>query len=190
MRAAKSKGLVYFKVDHHWTPLGAYQGYKLVMNNINKKYANIHPIPENQYKITSTQNATGYGYLFNLLFPDGRYINKAYSKKDFYQDFKYISSNSISGEWQNFYQDKSFASIYNSKGYKKKIFLLGDSFLSYYYPFFTHTFYETFCYLKKEQINMSKMEDLVLSHKPDILIMNIYADNVILIKNWYKTEKK
>lgn len=37
MRAAKTEGMVYFKTDTHWTDLGAYYGYRAIMEGLGLK---------------------------------------------------------------------------------------------------------------------------------------------------------
>ena len=49
--ANKSEGKLYYKLDSHWTELGAYFGYKAVMDHISEKFPSAAPHPLSDYKI-------------------------------------------------------------------------------------------------------------------------------------------
>ncbi|MBQ3869597.1 MAG: hypothetical protein II777_03530 [Clostridia bacterium] len=47
----KDKGKLYYKLDSHWTELGAYFGYKAIMDRISEKFPSAAPHPLSDYKI-------------------------------------------------------------------------------------------------------------------------------------------
>ena len=49
--ANKSEGKLYYKLDSHWTELGAYFGYKAIMDHISEKFPSAAPHPLSDYKI-------------------------------------------------------------------------------------------------------------------------------------------
>lgn len=177
----KNEGLIYYKTDHHWTFLGGYIGYQLVINEIKNKYKDLYVSLENNYFI-SYKNKSEKDSFFDRLNIDKNNF-KAYPTNDIYKIFTYKNKNSISGKWQDISKPTI---IHNSIGYKKKIFLFGDSFICYYYPFFIHSFSETYLYYKSLQINMPDVEKLINNYMPDIVVLNIYAENICRIKRWYK----
>ena len=183
---SKNQGLVYFKTDHHWSYFGGYLGYRLVINEMIKKYPDLNSKSENDYIITCEEMRLGWGSIFGQLNLARKNYKKAYPYDTKYIRYKYKNENSISGIWKDTDSDKSWVIIRNNSGYNKKIFLFGDSYIRYYYPYFTHTFSETCCYLKKMQINMPEIEKVIIKYQPDIVILNVYAENLRFIQNWYK----
>jgi hypothetical protein len=186
---AKKEGLAYYKTDHHWSPLGAYKGYRLIMDEIIKRHPDLQPSGEENYKISLKKTYTGFGTFFgqlNLLKDD---YENAYPKDDYYLEYKF-KGNSIFGTWNDMVTDKSHAIIKNSMGYDKKVFFFGDSFIRNSYPFFTHTFKETQVYFKRVQIYMPDIEAIIKDYKPDIVILTVYAENTKRIKSWYDKSKR
>ncbi len=190
LNSFKNEHLLYYKTDHHWTPFAAYKGYRFLVRELAKKYPGLAPSLESNYDINDkTVKLDSSHSFFRQLNLDKKYYDKAFGLNDTYLEYEYKDGNSISGKWNNIYTDKSSAVIYNKKGYDKKVFLFGDSYLWYYYPFFTHTFSQTFIYSKRLQIYMPDIERIILDKKPDIVITYIYAGNIRRIKYWYTKGK-
>lgn len=45
----KDDGLLYFKTDTHWNELGSFVGYTALLEYINTIYADISPIPQEDF---------------------------------------------------------------------------------------------------------------------------------------------
>lgn len=188
----KNESLLFYKTDHHWTPFGAYKGYRFLINEIGKNYSGLAPVTEEQYhiknkKVVFDKFLHSYYRELNL---DEKLNKKAFSFDDTYFEYEYLNNWSISGKWENVYEDKSSAVMFNKNGFNKKVLLFGDSYLWSIYPFFTHTFSDTIVYSKRLQIFMPDIEKVILQYKPDIVITYIYAGNFKRIKYWYTENKK
>ena len=194
LRSAKDEAYVYSKIDHHWTQFGAYQGYLLLMNAINKRDSSIKPINKNNYIIVKSVNKRIVGSAVHFLnLPTNVYkyafsydTNLSFRIKKEYRE-KITKKVNERKEGQKEY-DSGIA--INSVGIPRKVFLFGDSQTINIRDFFFETFQETFYCLKPFQLYMPIIEDMMLEQKPDIAIGFIFEQNFKRVASWYNIRSK
>ena len=185
LKGNKDKGLVYYKTDHHWSQLGAYLVYKLLMNEMQTYDQNIKPSEESNYEIKPKNININLGSLIRCLYLDDEDKKRVYLYDDKYLSFSYKHPNLVYGDNNSLGDDKSHTLIKNKNGNGYKLFLFGDSYIRNFYSFFTHSFSETYCYFKRGQIYMPYFENIIAQYNPDFVVLCVYAANSKCIKNWY-----
>lgn len=151
LNAQKDKGLLYFKNDTHWTPLGAYWGYAAFMKLLNEKH-HIPPVSYDKTYVTKHE-AGDESRFFPIIKPDTQtdYIMPQF--EDIAQCNGEVSAASGSAVCQN------------PKG-RKKIALLRDSFAISLAPYLNSTFKKA-TYLphfdfRKGEIDIFEEADIVV----------------------------
>jgi hypothetical protein len=145
LHSHKGEGLLYWKQDTHWNPLGAYYGYKELENEICKRYE-ISPL-------NLQEREEFRGQADN----DIAKMNRSYVKKDdgFYV-FPKINTNLQEVPFSGY--DMSASNPYVNENGKYRLYLLGDSFGDRLMPYFTAAFHKVY-FSGTDKFNLEAFED-------------------------------
>ncbi|MBR2526674.1 hypothetical protein IKE67_09440 [bacterium] len=188
---------IYFKTDDHWTDDGAYTGYKVLMDAIQKDFTNINVLTPNDFEYlennlirTDWDRKFGYGRtatklgIFNL--------DKYHTTK--YRYYKHKNFNALKTTITdiNLHREKDY---FYPKGANYKVILLGTSQnenLTEFIPF-------TFKNVKRIRTNnvkgISQTESTkimkyhkkdILEYKPNILIFCVTYNNLSTLPYFFK----
>lgn len=141
----KDKGLLYFKHDTHWTPLGAYIAYQKLMNLMGMKV-----------------NKYDFKYREKLDADLGQMYSSYPKDSTMYTHF--LNNFKCEGD------DVSFIHCKNPQG-KKRVFMLRDSFATALYPYLIPHFKEIFLY-RRRNISFTDLK-MILDNNIDIVILEI-----------------
>lgn len=144
---AKEKYDVYYKYDTHWNDLGAYEGYKCLMKNMDISLLSFNTIEKKMYNGGDLSNMAMLSSLVES-------YQESFIKYD--------------GEIETLYDDNKGNNAYRKFHFESgngKIFFMGDSFSDAMRPMISRTFeYSDFVHRD------TKMFDEVLKEKPDIFV--------------------
>ena len=188
-REAAKNNYVYFKTDDHWTDDGAFEGYKVLMNEIKKDFPGVNVLTDKNYNYSYNKRIRcdwernySYGRTATKL---GVFDLDKYHDTD-YRYFKHKDSENLKVkiEHKPMHREKEY---FYPKGADYKVILLGTSQnenLTEFIPY-------TFKYVKRIRTNnvkgLSDGESTkiikywgndILEYKPDILIFCITYDNI------------
>lgn len=153
----KKDGLVYFKDDTHWSPLGGYYGYMELMNEINKDF-NIPPV-----EVKSWQKRIVEHHGSDLL----KMLNRRNKEKVMYDIPQY--SQKAKCTYKDKYHVKKLGEVkcLNADN-KYSVYVLRDSFFNTIIPYLADSFKN----LRMEWKNNPDKKDLVdIEQNYDILII-------------------
>lgn len=144
---AKENYDVYYKYDTHWNDLGAYEGYKCLMNALDITPLSFDTIETKMYNGGDLANMAMLSSLVEL-------YQESFIKYD--------------GEIETLYDDNKGNNAYRKFHFESgngKIFFMGDSFSDAMRPMISRTFeYSDFVHRD------TKIFDEVLKEKPDIFV--------------------
>ncbi|PSG90542.1 alginate O-acetyltransferase AlgX-related protein [Aurantibacter aestuarii] len=152
---AKQTNQVYLKNDTHWSSLGAFSGYKRLLENIQHKF-NIKPELLENYSIVNEESYQGD--IPRLVYEEDPII-KPYLDKSIY-NFKQIF-------------DYEYERHYFNESRETDILLFHDSFMLAMIPFMNETFKNT-RFLKSIQLDRAKIE----AYQPDIVVLELVERNL------------
>lgn len=156
---AKENYNVYYKYDTHWNDLGAYEGYKCLMNALDIEPLSFENIDNKMYKDGDLANMA---MLSELVEP--------YSEN--FIDYE--------GDIETLYNDNNANYAYEkfrSVDGKGKIFFMGDSFRTALKPMIARTFeYSDFVHRD------TKIFEEVLKEKPDVFVYEMVERYIPMLK--------
>ncbi len=170
-----SKDLLYFKEESHWAEDGAFIAYQELMNAIKKDFSGINILTRDNFLIEKNKIYNPYqvgengGYFSN----GNQYQPKWGMKQNLYNHFEYKNKKDIDIVWKKNFDNSTYAA-----GYPLNVYIVGDSFACYIYPFLSATFQRVRAY----RFNMpgdpwgilfNKRKQEFEKEKPDILIFSI-----------------
>ena len=165
----KDKGQLYLKQDTHWNELGAFYGYKALMNMIEPKY-----------------NDFSYEVLFPEYTVESSDLVRMIDIRDYFRDARpkvsYDKSESyeiVKNEWLG--GDVGSFVVTENKNAKidKKIMIVGDSFRTGLIPYLAKTFKQVVL-LHRLSYNGSLLEE----YKPDVVISEAVERHAIVMGNY------
>lgn len=193
LKKASEKDYVFFKRDHHWTEWGAYNGYKLLIKDIEKDFANVPLLTEKDYAISYSHKIRND---WNREFKDNDTIMDMNISDD--DEYKYYEIASVGEVSPNVIDIENYKikEFYNENSPNDlKVILAGTSNNENFLQFLPYSFREL-RYLRFNTVKGVKAEDeyklmkrykqYILEHKPDILILSIIADNISELGNLSK----
>ncbi len=150
----KRNELVYYETDTHWNPRGTYEGYRAMIEAIQKDFPTIKPIELNDCKISKAKTMPGdlsdmSGWLnihstYDVITPNIK--DQVTSRTEYIDGIRYVF-------FENIVSDLP------------KAFIFRDSFFSSE-PFLQYNFRELTA-ISSYKIDM----DLIRSEKPDVIIL-------------------
>ncbi|MBP5343788.1 MAG: hypothetical protein J6Y85_01765 [Alphaproteobacteria bacterium] len=129
----KNEGLLYYKKDSHWSDLGAYHGYNIIMDELKKDYNfDIVRIPE-------WHSSTGtISDLITMLVPQ----NKISTEPKIYKRPVYKTKAECQRLTKYGHKDLGEVTCRNKQN-KYSVFVLRDSFFNWLTPYISDTFNKT-----------------------------------------------
>lgn len=191
---AKESALTFYKLDHHWTPYGAFQAYSQLLAKIGKRHSDIKEIGNETYSTSESVQKRLVGSAVSMLnLPSNFYRfafpNDSYVKYNFKKEAREAVLKKVL-ERRNGCAEYNIGKVVNSKAPGKKLFLFGDSQTFNIMTFFFYSFGETFYCVKPLQMYMPIIENFMLEEKPDIAVAIISEANVGKISGWYNIANK
>lgn len=175
LRAQKDNELNYFKLDNHWTQLGAFYAGNEILKRFREEFPGIALTTLEDYNIERTEIKTGN--ILAMISNIGNFSDYSYRltpKSGFLaQNVKPVGYPVIKGfpyPWE-YESDKEI------KGSEKpKILIISDSFGSYLFPFLAEDFRRSVKIFDSWQFKLN--EDIVQSEKPDIFLL-VVSESII-----------
>ncbi len=164
--AHKGDGLLYWKADTHWAPLGAYYGYERLMQPIQRDFPSLLVLQMQNMKKKEEKKTDGD--LANMLQIKGKWENDTYinlEPADGYHYKKIFEETSPGGM-----RPDKIITVSPERPYKVLIFR--DSFFSNLLPYVSETFGEV-RYVWSYDIG--KYRDEILNFQPDIVIVELVS---------------
>ena len=188
LKEGSKKGLVFLKVDHHWSKFGAYKTYLSLMDYINEYHPDICIPNESDYCLNEGNDDSLKMTYEQLNLPKIAY-KFAYpiGTKYLIPNYRY-SSNIVVNDETHFENNNKIeiGHIKNNFGNGKKIFVFGDSFTRYIKDYISYAFSDTHYWIKPELLNIYYAEQLISDIKPDIVVYINFEQNFLGISKWYK----
>lgn len=181
---SKEQGILHFKEDHHWTHLGAFQGYKSIMQILgltqlelkNFKHRSFEGVYNNSISGNAIKNSKTTGSTFRKL----NLSDTKYKAKNTYD--LYTSTN----ELKVILHDERHT-IFKGGETPKRILLIGDSNIRFLQPFISSTFSDS-CFIYAagqtklpDDWNINSYDNIINDFKPDYIFIIIRAVNTF---NW------
>ncbi len=155
LRPKKDKGILFRKLDSHWSELGAFYAYQAIIDEMNKDFS-IEKLTLDSYRIESNETGGDISAMLNISDTE-RYLTLEPNFNDII----------IKIDTPGFYTDKPISeSRYKNPKKSLKVLLFRDSFASALIPYFNQTFGEC-TYIWSQNFD----KELILNEKPDIVIM-------------------
>lgn len=184
MKNEAKNNYMFFKTDHHWTDDGAFIGYKELMNEINKDFANINTQTEKDFEFFYDKKVRSD---FDRRFHNGQScsgvgLSKGFCKKLIDVNYKYFKHKKQKElNVKTLKSDKQLAKEYFfPSGANYKVLLFGTSQcenLSEFIPYtFKHVLRErtNSVFQSAEEYKIIKhFGNRIIEYKPDILIFCI-----------------
>ena len=195
LRFASKHDWVYFKTDHHWTDIGAFIAYQVLMDEIKKDFPDLKKVKENDFKIKKSNLVRA---TFSRNFSPGNQLNgvgffllpqkeKILDTK--YKYFYHKNRNKLKMEVTNNDDMKSKNTFY-PYGADYKVLELGNSMNENLLQFISYTFKNVKYFRLVQGETKMKGDDIdkvmrnygteIENYKPDILI---YCTTYFRLKN-------
>lgn len=183
-KARKAKYPLVYKTDPHWTEDGAYEAYQLLMQAVAQDFKGVVPLKRQDFHIEylnlvwNLYNAKPFREKGRAALPGFDHISVLY-RHYIFKDVKKIKETLDAGY---------FRSSDYEKGQPYRVYLIGDSFSSYFLPFLKPTFQHVYFYrfnqnAKPYGLFWEKRKQELLKEKPDILILAISDQQVSALIN-------
>lgn len=170
------KYALYQKTDGHWNDLGAYYAYEQIINSLEKKYRELHPLELNAFDITIEKRKGGA--IVSMINQQNNYPeyyvsvkskNKTTAEEGIKRGYKPTESN---------YNEEFEIVRVNKNGKILKCLIIRDSFTMWLIPYLQEHFKEMIVVHDEWKYRMR--EDIILKEKPDIVL------NIMLEINLHK----
>ena len=176
----KQDGLLYYKNDTHWTPLGGYWGYRCLMTEVQSIFSDIEILSLEDMNIEKEIKETGD---LNAMLPSVGtvpYEEVSYSNPVLRNGSRY----SVTIEdFQGGIEPKDEARIRTVNPYGKyKAVIFRDSFCRAMIPYLSESFHEVL-YVWVANHNLDSYTNIIIREKPDIVIHEMisrYAGALLL----------
>ena len=168
------KEQLFFKTNTHWNDLGAYYGYKNLMESIKQEFKNIKSVSLNEIDIES--KISWKEDLTNMLDISVKEIQEYYTVKN-PKSQKYKSRLTIPDNYKR--KPETYEHRYKSNSNDLKVLIFRDSFSSAMEKYLTESFGET-VFIWSSIID----KDLIEKEKPDIVIHEIIERNIDVLLNF------
>ena len=169
--ANKSRGLLYYKNDTHWSDLGAYYGYVALVNSLHKDFPDLQPVPASNLRLQNHVNQDkDLARMLNMEVPE--YDTLQYQVPSVIKSTAQVVEK-VSGS------DK--AKIVANPNGKHKIFFISDSFTGAMRPFLNETFARV-VYSGTDHLFAPEIP-LIIKEKPEILVIECvgrYTNDLLL----------
>ncbi|MBF0258613.1 MAG: hypothetical protein HQK62_07215 [Desulfamplus sp.] len=178
---------LYYKTDSHWSNIGAYIGYKAIIDKISDTFSyidspsmiDINILQSRYYRYDLSQ-------MSKLTWMDDFYADVYFSKP--LANLKFHDLRTDHGLQQNSNQDNfvetfEYVKVTNSEAENSyKVLMLRDSFCNALSQFFSRDFQEV-TYIDHEEIDKTdfSLPQMVNKNKPDIVIFEI-AERLLMYK--------
>ena len=202
LKAASDKDITYFKIDHHLTDYGSFVVYKVLMDEIRRKYQDIKPLNENDFKFYYDEKIRAdwnrkfdNGFLCEYIGISDDFCKKYQTTKYRYythKNYKNLKSNVVDVDFYN------GAEYFYPNGADYKVMLVGTSNIENFSEFIPFTFK----HVKKIRINgIKKVKEKdefkiiqrygkeISEYKPDIMIFCISYGNISKLKDLFYPDK-
>ena len=163
IREHKKDGLLYWKTDTHWNPLGAYWGYWDWMQDLKKHIPDIEPITLAEMDLIETRHTKGD--LSNML----KIEDTRRWEDDVYYDLVKKNGWDYTLQVEEIHGDGSTPNIIHTinPGKKHKVVMFRDSFAKSMVPYIASTFGEVYFMWNRDY---DKYTDLILGSNVDIVL--------------------
>lgn len=180
LRANKNKELLYYKLDHHWNPVGAYYASNVVLNWIHNDFSDVSINSLNEYNITKSKTKTGN--LINMLGYTGQYYDYEFKLSPKY-GFKAVSvPNAGYKVIEGFAYPWEYEHCKEIIGSNKpKILIIADSYGDLLFPILAEQFSRTVKIFDSWQYRLN--EDVVNGEKPDVVLLIALESNMKALLN-------
>lgn len=196
LKAASKNDFVFFKSEHHWTEYGAYIGYKALIKEIQKDFPQVKEVDLKDYKIFKSKDVRGD---FNRKFGFGTTylsfgLSKAYLRNFQDVDYTYYDYDKNKIEYK---VDKGTKDFNYKEAPKIRLLLTGTSMNENWLQFLPFSFSDLL-YLRLNYPEntpnmfrlMQRYEQKISEYKPDILVVNICAVDLVKMKYLFDDYKE
>lgn len=164
--------MLYFQfVDMvHWNERGAYYGYEVMMNTLQKDFKDVRILQENDYEIIEEEQAAdiyAFEYPYTEMVP--RYCIKNPQAEEITEMTK---------EQWDFLHVKEYTHVYKNEACENdlKVLLIGDSFVRMFVKDdVAEGFHDT---LSIDRMNLPILDEVVEAYQPDIVIFESAQGNL------------
>lgn len=171
----KKQGLLYSKLDNHWTQKGAFFAAQAIVEVIKSDFPNLSPLNYADYRISNSIVHTGNVskmISYAISCPDSAFTftPKAglHSKEVKKSNYPVVKGFPYPNEYERAFE------IPDSQ--KPSILLISDSFGGKIFPFFNESFSRSVKIFDSWQYKLN--EEIVKNEKPDIMLLMILESNI------------
>ncbi len=175
LEKAKSYGTLYYKTDDHWNHLGAYVGYRSIIEKVQEKFHNVSPVSRDAYDLDTTIDFVGGNALqvgIEHMMKEHRVLLKPKTK-----------IRAMDGKKQNYPPPPNFAygrdfeivKVVNDSSLPSAV-IIRDSFCDFMLDFFSENFKKTVFIFDMWQYKENR--NIIEKEKPDIVILETLEQNI------------
>ncbi len=172
----------YYKLDNHWSPIGAFYGTNAFLSRLHKDYPDIDTLSLNDYNIAESDLTTGNTAKILLhdvvLYHETKYVLTSKKK-----------TNAVDGKRSNYtppekfpYTDEYEFVKETKDTTKPKLLIISDSFGEHPFSYLAGSFKKTVKIWDNWEYKLN--EPIVENEKPDIILLIVHEKNLrLLLKN-------
>ncbi len=175
LEKAKAEHILYYKKDNHWNDIGAYIGYRSIINSINKQFPKVTPVPIEAYDLDTTQSLVG-GEALQIGVEDFIKENRVMLKPKY-------NLLSQPGEKQNYPMPIGFPYPWDFEIIKivddpslPTAVIIRDSFTDFMLQFFSENFRKSIFIFDSWEYKENR--NIIEKEKPNIVILEIIEANI------------
>lgn len=168
----------YYKTDSHWSEEGALLAYQLLMKRIQKDLPDVQAVSLQYFhRLNKPLIFSPYSISRRGRFDRGnlKLPGLGYDQNQMYKHYEYKKSSDIQYRWDTQFRSSDNK---NAKALPYRVYVIGDSFAAYLYPWFSASFKHVHAYRfnepgKKWGIKFKERQKEMLADKTDILILSV-----------------
>ncbi len=175
IETAKAEHVLYYKKDNHWNDIGAYVGYKSIIEHINKDFPKVTPVALNAYDLDTTVSLVGGEALqigMDKFIKEKRVMLRPKN-----------AMRSHPGELQNYPAPATFPYPDDFEIVKNiddellpTAVIIRDSFTDFMLQFFSENFKKTIFIFDNWEYKENK--NIIDKEKPNIVVLEVIEQNI------------
>ncbi len=175
LQQAKSQHVLYYKKDNHWNDIGAFIGYKTIIQKISERFPQVVPVSFDDYTIDTTRNLVGGDALQigvdNLI----RETRVMLTPKFQILARTGVEQNYIAPEEFAYKEDFEIVREVKNENFPTAV-IIRDSFTDFMLDFFSENFRKsTFIF---DNWEYKENENIIETENPDIVLVILVEQNI------------